>query len=195
MEQIRTPPLPEGPPIRPARTGAQPALHPAPALPRAGLLDRLCTLSAGLGGAAIFAVSLTVTASVIGRSLGFGGIRGDFEATEIVATTAASLFLPLCQRKRGHVVVDLLTNGLPMRNRLQLEGLWTVVFGLFWASVAGWLCLGLIEAKGYGDRTMLLGVPVWWLHVPAIFGTGLSALVAFDAARALLGGHEPKEHG
>lgn len=191
MEQIRSFPLPDGPPIRPAPTGETRSAHPETLAPRRTVLDRLCTFSAGLGGAAIFAVSLTVTASVIGRNLGLGGIRGDFEATEIVATTAASLFLPLCQLKRGHVVVDLFTNGLPMRNRLQLEGLWTAVFGLFWASVAVWLCLGLIEVKGYGDRTMLLGLPVWWLHLPAIFGTGLSALVAFETALALIRGHEP----
>ncbi|WP_444451920.1 TRAP transporter small permease [Rhodobacter capsulatus] len=195
MEQIRTLPRADGPPMTPAPLGETRSAHPDPLSLRVTALDRLCTLSAGLGGAAIFAVSLTVTASVIGRNLGLGGIRGDFELTEIVATTAASLFLPLCQLKRGHVVVDLFTNWLPMRNRLQLEGLWTTVFGLFWASVAVWLCLGLIEVKGYGDRTMLLGVPVWWLHVPAIFGTGLSALVAFETAVALLRGHEPKERG
>lgn len=191
MEQIRSFPLPDGPPLRPAPTGEIRPAHPEALAPRISALDRLCTLSAGLGGAAIFAVSLTVTTSVCLRTLGFGGIRGDFELTEIVATTAASLFLPLCQRKRGHVVVDLFTNWLPLRQRLQLEGLWTAVFGLFWATVAVWLCFGLIAVKGYGDRTMLLGVPVWWLHVPAIFGTGLSALIAFAAALALGRGQEP----
>jgi len=191
MEQIRIPPLPDGPPMTPVLSGEVPATHLALPLSRVSPLDRLCTLSAGLGGVAIFAVSLTVTASVIGRNLGLGGIRGDFELTEFVAAACASLFLPLCQLKRGHVVVDLFTNWLPPRAQRRLEGLWTAVFGLFWLSIAGWLCLGLVEVRGYGDRTMVLGLPVWALHVPAIFGTTLSGLVAFEAAFALLRGREP----
>lgn len=157
---------------------------------RRGLM-LLCNLSAALGGAAIFAVSLLVTASVLLRNLGLGGIRGDFELTEIVCATCASLFLPLCQLRRGHVLVDVFTGWLPRHTRLQMDGVWTLVFGLCWAFVALRLCHGMLEVRGYGDRTMLLGVPVWWVYLPAILGTALSALVAFDAAAALVRGREP----
>ncbi|MBZ4021522.1 hypothetical protein CKO11_03500 [Rhodobacter sp. TJ_12] len=162
----------------------------APPLRRS--LWQLCTLSAGLGGAAIFAVSLGVSASVVMRNLGFGGLRGDFEMTEIASAACASLFLPLCQLRRGHVMVDLFTGWLPRRARLPLDGVWTLLFAVFWAVVAWRLCLGLEDMRAYGDRTMLLGVPVWWVYCPAIFGTGLSALVAFDSALCLLRGREPQ---
>ncbi|GAA0310144.1 TRAP transporter small permease [Rhodovulum strictum] len=167
-----------------------PLYHAAQPPLRRGLAF-LCSLSAALGGAAIFAVSLAVTASVVMRNLGLGGIRGDFELTEIVCATCASLFLPLCQLRRGHVLVDLFTAWLPRHSRLQLDGLWTALFALAWAFLCWRLCHGMIEMRAYGDRTMLLGVPVWWVWLPAILGTGLSALVALDSAAALLRGREP----
>lgn len=157
---------------------------------RHGLMQ-VCNLSAALGGVAIFTVSLAVTASVVLRNLGLGGIKGDFELTELVCATCASLFLPLCQLRQGHVLVDLFTGWLPRHTRLQMDGLWTLVFGLCWAFVAWRLGHGMLDVRSYGDRTMLLGVPVWWVYPPAIFGTGLAALVAFDAALSLMRGREP----
>ena len=41
----------------------------------------------------------------------------------------------------------------------------------------------------YGDRTMLLGVPVWLIYLPAIFGTALSALIALMLSIPMLRGH------
>jgi TRAP-type C4-dicarboxylate transport system permease small subunit len=86
-------------------------------------LLRLSTLSAALGGAIIFAASLTVTLSVVMRATGIGGIRGDFELVELVSAACASLFLPLCQLRRGHVLVDLFTNWLPLSVRHRLDNI------------------------------------------------------------------------
>lgn len=146
--------------------------------PRRNGLYRVCVATAGLGGLLLFAAAVMVTASVVMRMLGLGGIRGDFEAVELVCAACASLFLPLCQYNKGHVMVDLFTLWMPARAQRRLDGVWTLLFAAFWAVLCWRLCLGLAEMHDYGDRTMLLRVPVWLVYVPAILGVGLTAVIA-----------------
>lgn len=142
-------------------------------------LRTVCTFSAGLGGLTIFVASLVVAYSVIMRTLGLGGVRGDFELVELVCVACASLFLPLCQLNKGHVMVDLFTLRLPQREQKRIDGVWTLCFAAVWALLCWRLTIGLGEMHEYGDKTMLLKASVWWAFVPAVFGTGLSAIVAF----------------
>nr|WP_319249834.1 TRAP transporter small permease [uncultured Celeribacter sp.] len=151
-------------------------------------LRGVCLLAAGLGGAVIFLASIAVTLSVVMRNLGFGGIRGDFELVELACAACASLFLPLCQFNKGHVMVDLFTLWLKPVIQRRFDGVWTLVFAFGWAFLAWRLCIGLSEMHDYGDRTMLLRAPIWWVYLPAIFGAGLSALVAILQALPMLSG-------
>ncbi|WP_321364294.1 TRAP transporter small permease [uncultured Celeribacter sp.] len=142
-------------------------------------LRAICLGSAGLGGAVIFAASLAVTLSVVMRNLGLGGIRGDFELVELACAACASLFLPLCQFNKGHVMVDLFTLWLKPVTQRRFDGVWTMIFAVCWAFLTWRLAMGLLEMHDYGDRTMLLRAPVWWVYLPALLGTGLSSIVAF----------------
>lgn len=158
-------------------------------------LLRLSIVFAALGGVAIFAASLTVSLSVALRSFGFGGIRGDFELVEVVAATCASLFLPLCQLRRGHVLVDLFTDWMPTPSKHRLDGAWTLVFALALGILSWRLGHGLVDVYGYGDRTMLLKLPLWWVYVPAVLSTGLACFIALVSANSLLRGTTPEmEH-
>ncbi|SFR13134.1 TRAP transporter small permease [Poseidonocella sedimentorum] len=141
-------------------------------------LHALCTALAGVGALIIFGSAVVVTGSVISSTLGFGAFRGEFELVELACAACASLFLPLCQLTKGHVMVDVFTGWLPGRANRAIDALWTAVFAAVWALLCWRLFHGLIELHGYGDRTMLLRAPVWWAYVPAVLGTGLSALVA-----------------
>ncbi|SLN17635.1 Tripartite ATP-independent periplasmic transporters, DctQ component [Pacificibacter marinus] len=141
-------------------------------------LRTLCLVSAGIGGATIFVASLVVAYSVVMRNLGFGGVRGDFELVELVCVTCASLFLPLCQLNKGHVMVDLFTLRLSQSTQKRIDGFWTLCFAAVWAVLCWRLIIGLGHIYEYGDRTMLLKASVWWAFVPAVFGTGLSSIVA-----------------
>ncbi|GHA43764.1 hypothetical protein GCM10008927_05620 [Amylibacter ulvae] len=133
---------------------------------------------AGLGGIIIFAAAFFVTLSVVMSNLGFGGIRGEFELVELACATCASLFLPLCQLNRGHVMVDVFTGWIPPATSERIDGLWMLIFAIGWAFLFWRLCIGLDEIHTYGDKTMLLQAPVWWVYIPAVIGTGLSAVVA-----------------
>ncbi|PRX10833.1 TRAP transporter small permease [Martelella mediterranea] len=161
--------------------------------PRFFWLYRICLVSAGLGGLAAFATALMVSFSVVARMTGFGGLRGDFEAVELVCAACASLFLPLCQFTKGHVMVDIFTDWMPKAGQRRLDGFWTLLFAAGWAIICWRLTHGLATIHAYGDRTMLLGFPVWMIYVPAVFGTGLSAFVAALTGAADLFGRATDE--
>lgn len=169
------------------------ALASRPAHLRA--LERLCRLSAAAGGLAIFLVACAVTVSVVMRNLGLGGIRGDFELVEFACAICASLFLPLCQISRGHVMVDLFTTRLPRAANRFLDGLWELVFALALAGLGWRLALGGMEMLDYGDATMLLGLPLWLAYAPAVFGTALSAAIGLGLASEMLRGRDPQIGG
>lgn len=145
-------------------------------------MDRLARILAALGGAVIFGVALTVTVSVTMRVLGLQGVRGDFELVEMSCVWAAGLFLPLCQLKRGHVMVDLFTNWLSPRVRASIDWFWLVCFAFAWAVVCFFTFNGLVETWAYGDRTMLLSIPTWWAFVPTVLGTGAASIIGFVQA-------------
>ncbi|WP_050980029.1 TRAP transporter small permease [Sinorhizobium sojae] len=142
------------------------------------LLHVSCTALAGLGGLVVLGAALMVTLSVASATLGLGAIRGEFELVELSCAACASLFLPLCQLARGHVMVDVFTNWLPGAANRTIDAIWTLVFGLAWGLLCWRLFQGMVEVRGYGDRTMLLSAPIWWVYIPAVLGTGLSAVVA-----------------
>ncbi|OHV80947.1 TRAP transporter small permease [Ensifer sp. LCM 4579] len=142
------------------------------------LLYVSCTALAGLGGLVVLGAAVMVTLSVASATLGLGAIRGEFELVELSCAACASLFLPLCQLVKGHVMVDVFTNWLPGATNRAIDAIWTVIFALAWAFLCWRLFLGMMEVRGYGDRTMLLGAPIWWVYCPAVVGTGLSAVVA-----------------
>lgn len=142
------------------------------------ILHILATGMAGLGGLVIFGAAVFVTLSVIRANLGLGSFRGEFELVELSCAACASLFLPLCQLTKGHVMVDVFTGRLPQATNRTIDTLWMAVFAAVWALLCWRLFHGMLEIRGYGDRTMLLRAPIWWVYVPAVLGTGLSAFVA-----------------
>jgi len=87
-------------------------------------VDRACIAAAAIAGAVIVGVAVTVTLSVVMRYIGIGGIRGDFEIVEMGCGIAAFLFLPLCQRKGNHVMVDIFSMAFPMQTRKLLDQVW-----------------------------------------------------------------------
>lgn len=139
-------------------------------------------LLAILGGLVLYALAVTVTASVVMRAIGVGGITGDVELVKIACGYAACLFLPLCQFNKGHVTVDLFSNMFSLGFQKFLEIFWEIIFALFWLLLAWRLTLGGMEIYEYEDRTQLLEIPVWIVYAPAVLGTVLSAIVALILA-------------
>lgn len=149
-----------------------------PSAPLFQILNQICVFCASIGGLVIIGAAFVVTYSISKSLLGFGAVRGEFEVVELACATCASLFLPLCQLNKGHVMVDVFTSWLPSNTNRYVDAAWTLLFAAAWAFLSWRILHGLWEIRGYGDRTMLLRAPVWWVYMPAVIGTGLSAFVA-----------------
>lgn len=135
------------------------------------------------GGLLTLAVAAAVTASVLLRWSTGRGIDGDFELVQIGTAVAAFAFLPYCQARRGNIVVDSFTTGLPARVRAGLDALWDLVWAALAAVMAWRLAVGAGEAFATGTTSMVLGIPAGWAI--AASAALLALLAATGVATAL----------
>lgn len=153
-----------------------------------GLVSRIVTGWALLGGLVLLAVVLMNTYSVIGNQFSLP-FPGDFELTEIGVAIAAFSFLPYCQLTGSNVTADIFTARASAR--------WVAIFTLSGAIVALLFSLlllwrmyaGMLDKKLYGDITAILAFPYWLAYLPCLISLALLAVAAFttlrDSAREL----------
>ena len=140
------------------------------------------------GGALMLVVACLVTMSVLMRWLLGDGISGDFELVQIATALGAFAFLPLCQGRRGNVIVDTFTARLPERARRGLDALWDLAYAAVIAVIAWRLVAGALDAFASQTTSMVLGIPQGYaIAACAVMGAFLS-LVAVATARRVAGG-------
>jgi hypothetical protein len=130
-----------------------------------------------LGGAMSVAIGLLVTISVTMRSrwLGLGGVPGDFELVQMLTAMSVFCFLPFCQWRRGHVIVDAASQGWGETARHRVDGVWELLAGAFFALIAFQLAQGAWGMSASNTRSMVLALPI----APAVWVcAGLCALLA-----------------
>lgn len=151
-----------------------------PRLTRAAEALALC------GGLLMLAVACLVTASVVMRWLLGDGVSGDFELVQIATALGAFAFLPLCQARRGNVIVDTFTAKLPRRALALLDALWDLAYAAIAAVIAWRLVLGARDAFASQTTSMVLGIPQGYaIAACAAIGAFLT-VVAFATAGRLL---------
>lgn len=141
------------------------------------VLDRIAAGLAIVGGCLSLALAAMVVASITLRSrwIGGSGVPGDFELAQMLTAVSVFCFLPLCQAKRGHVIVDAASQSWPLVWRERVDALWEIVAGLALGLVAWQLQQGAIGMGQSHTRTMVLGLPI----APAVWAcTGLCAFLA-----------------
>jgi len=133
----------------------------ASGVPGAVWLLRLTEWLAVFGGLLLVSGGLLTVISVTGRYLFSEPIDGDVEMVELGAAAAVSAFLPYCQMKRGHVIVDFFTANAPAGVKASLDTIASLAFA-FCAGLIAWrLQLGGADMLRYNDQTMVLGIPTW----------------------------------
>jgi len=158
------------------------------------LVETIARSLAYIGGVILIALALMTLVSIIGRwvnAYGIRSIQGDYELVEAGCAIAVFAFLPWCQLNRGHVRVDLFTNGLPARGRAFTAWVGDVLitgvaFMIMWRLYLGFgekwpyfsdawrdrLSMGF--KPFFAETTYELEVPVW---IP--FGLSLIGAVVF----------------
>jgi TRAP-type C4-dicarboxylate transport system permease small subunit len=150
------------------------------------LLDRLATALALLGGALLVLVALATTVSVAGRWSAGQPITGDIELVQVAVAAAIALFLPYCQWRRSHLIVDFFTarSSGPVQRRLDAVG--SVLAGALFFLLAWRAGVAVIELRAVSETTMVLGIPLWIPYALMVPGLALAGVAG--AAQPLASG-------
>lgn len=144
------------------------------------ILDTLAQWCAILAGLLLTAITLMTCVSVVGRNTTGWTLVGDFELTGAAAGAAIALFMPWCQARRGHIIVDFFTARASEATRHRLDRLGALVLALALALLTWRTALGGLSAWKSQSGSMMLGFPEWITYagmVPALALTGLIAAV------------------
>jgi TRAP-type C4-dicarboxylate transport system permease small subunit len=136
---------------------------------------RIARVLAILGGILLVGLAALVTTSVAMRWSGGPGVNGDFEMVQMGLALAVFSFLPLCQARRGNVMVDTFTMRLPGWAQAGLDVLWDLVYAGFAGFIAWRLSIGAYEAYSSHTTSMVLGIPI---HYAIGACSGMAAFLA-----------------
>lgn len=115
---------------------------------------------------------------------GVGPILGDYELIEAGMAFAIFAFLPICQLRSEHAVVDIFTRPLPGRLNKGLIAFWEVVLAIV-VIVIGWrLFIGMTDKLDNGQTTFLLQFPLWWAYASGFAAACVAMIVGVYCAVA-----------
>ena len=123
---------------------------------------------------------ITVT-SVTGRALiplGLGPIPGDFELVEAGMTFTVFAFLPWCHLQHGNVSVEIFTSGLGAGFNRVIDVVAESLMLAFAVLVAWRHFLGMLDKRAYGETTLILQFPIWWVYAAGMVGAAVLVIVA-----------------
>ncbi|MEM1274132.1 MAG: TRAP transporter small permease subunit [Pseudomonadota bacterium] len=154
--------------------------------------DFIAQVLAYLGGAILIAIIAMTVVSIIGRlfvplQIGIGPIRGIYDFTSMAMAAAVFAFLPICQLRQGHAVVDLFERRMPDSVGRILDLLFNAM--MLGAATIGTLRLfaGLQDKMATGETTQIAEMPVWWGYAAGMVGaTGFILVAGFCTLRAAL---------
>ena len=168
------------------------------------MLDRLSRLAghwAVLGGfilvAIILVTSLNIALFGADRIAGLwgadvAGLSGYEDFVRLAISSAALMFFPWCQARRGHVAVEMFVGMLPRWMRRALDRMWLLMSAVLAMFLLGWMAVGMLETRSDGVLSPILGWPEWPFYIPGLISLGLWALVA--AAQAIFDPHTKSDH-
>ena len=158
-------------------------------LPASGPLVAWTAALAMVGSLLVIAVALIVVTSVVRRWLTDDVIFGTVEIVEIATALAVFSFLPLCQARRGNVVVDTFTARLKPRALDRIDAFWDLVYAGVAALIAWQLLQGARDTIVSQTTSMMLGLPVGYaIAACAVMAAALAAVAVATALRLLRSG-------
>ena len=142
-------------------------------------LEALAKFCAILAGVLLTGITLMTCGSLIGRNTVGVSIVGAFELTGVAAGAAIAMFMPICQARRGNIIVDFFTAGASARTQAGMDRLGAFVIALIFGLLAWRSTLGGLNSHSSGSETQIMGFPEWIVFafmVPAFVLAGLIAL-------------------
>jgi TRAP-type C4-dicarboxylate transport system permease small subunit len=127
-------------------------------------------------------ITLMTCYSLIGRNTTGVTISGDFELTGVATGAAIALFMPLCQLKRGNIIVDFFTAKVSERINAQLDRFGALMMSATFVLLSWRTTLGGLSAYETQSGTMMLGFPEWIVYVAMVPPFVLTAVIALAQA-------------
>ncbi len=156
-------------------------------------LEKATTWWAMAGGVLLLLMVLVTVANVgafaldrLARLWGASvpALPGYEDFVRLAISCAALMFLPYCQLKRGHVAVDLFVTRMPSVVRRILDATALMLLCALSLFLAYWMTLGMIETRGDGAVSRVLGWAEWPFYLPGIVSLLLwAAISALQVAR------------
>lgn len=136
-------------------------LRRPPAGPAGRALLAVAMAFALAGGLVLVALTVMSLASIAGRALLSKPLPGDYELVQLGTAVAVSAFMPFCQLRGGHVIVDFFTANARRRVRASLDSLGALLIAVAAAVLAWRLAAGAISLRAANDMTTILEFPTW----------------------------------
>ena len=152
------------------------------------VLEPLAKLCAILAGILLTAITLMTCGSLIGRNTIGVSIVGAFELTGVAAGAAIALFMPLCQARRGNIIVDFFTARASERTNGRLDRSGALLLALIFFFLAWRTTLGGMNSFSTGSETQIMGFPEWVAYAAMIPPFVLAGLIALWQAVFGFGG-------
>jgi len=159
-----------------------PIVKRAPTDPVGLLLFRLCRALALAGGLVLVAMTLMSLASIIGRAAFNKPLPGDYELVQLGCAISVAAFLPFCQMRGGHVLVDFFTANARHSVRAALDAFGALLLGVVAAVFAWRLTAGALTFAAANDQTTILEIPTWWALALMVPSFALLAAAGFYTA-------------
>ena len=151
-------------------------------------LTMLAQLCAVLAGILLTGITLLTCGNLIMRNTTGDAMAGAFELTAMASGAAIALFMPLCQVRRGNIIVDFFTSGLSEGATNKLDRLGALVLAMVYALITWRTYLGCLNVYESHSESQIMGFPEWITYatmLPAFALTGLiglyQTLMGFDA--------------
>lgn len=157
------------------------------------ILEPLAKLCAIVAGVLLTGITLMTCGSLIGRNTVGVSIVGAFELTGVAAGAAIALFMPLCQLRRGNIIVDFFTARLPEHANERLDRFGALLLALIFLLLAWRSTLGGINVWNSNSETQIMGFPEWVVYAFMVPPFVLTALIALRQAVFGFGGQQAED--
>ena len=145
---------------------------------------------AALGGIALLGVTGVTLVSVIGGSVFGKPLLGDTEIVELLIGMAIACFMPYCQVRGAHIIVDFFTMKAPERLKAALDCVMMLIVAIIVAVLTERLIQGAIDQYTRERVSMFLRLPQWWGYsvaaAAAIVWTAVTLQSALTSLRRAL---------
>lgn len=140
------------------------------------------------GGLIFIGLVVMSLASIVGRKLASAPVPGDVELLQMCAAFASASFFAWAHLNRGDVKVDFFTQHLKEVTIRRLDGVGSLMVGLFGALIAWRTLAGALNVREYEETSPILGLPLWIAQILMVPGFVMLALAGFYMASRLLRG-------